>query len=161
MSSDVKTKKRPASNKAEAGVGASLNGFLSDTYVLLAKTQACHWNATGPNFFGLHKLTEAQYGELFASIDELAERVRALDVLAPSGLNAMLHLAKLEEAPDGPVSTVDAARMLAEDNATLAARASELAQEADDADDLATHDMLVKRIEVHEKAAWLLRSHLG
>ena len=38
--------------------------FLADTYVLLAKTQACHWNATGPNFFGLHKLTEAQYGEL-------------------------------------------------------------------------------------------------
>lgn len=161
MPSDTKTKKRPASNKAEAGVGASLNGFLADTYVLLAKTQACHWNATGPNFFGLHKLTEAQYGELFASIDELAERVRALDVLAPTGLNAMLHLASLQEAPDGPVSTADAARMLAEDNAALADRASDLAEEADDADDLATHDMLVKRIEVHEKAAWLLRSHLG
>jgi starvation-inducible DNA-binding protein len=51
--------------------------------------------------------------------------------------------------------------MLAEDNASLAARASDLADEAGDADDLATHDMLVKRIEVHEKAAWLLRSHLG
>lgn len=161
MPSDVKTKKRPASNKAEAGVAASLNGFLADSYVLLAKTQACHWNATGPNFFGLHKLTEAQYGELFSSIDELAERVRALDVMAPTGLNAMLQLATLQEAPDAPVSTVEAARMLAEDNATMAARASELAEEADEADDLATHDMLVKRIEVHEKAAWLLRSHLG
>lgn len=161
MPSDIKTKKRPASNKAEAGVGASLNSFLADTYVLLAKTQACHWNATGPNFFGLHKLTEAQYGELFASIDEMAERVRALDVLAPTGLNAMLHLAKLQEAPDGAISTKDAARILAEDNASMAARASDLAEEADDADDLATHDMLVKRIEVHEKAAWLLRSHLG
>lgn len=161
MTTDTKTKKRPASNKAEGGVGASLNGFLADTYVLLAKTQACHWNATGPNFFGLHKLTEAQYGELFASVDELAERVRALDVLAPTGLHAMLNLAKLQEAPDGAVSTAEAAQMLAEDNATLAARASDLAQEADDADDLATHDMLVKRIEVHEKAAWLLRSHLG
>ncbi|TCH99555.1 DNA starvation/stationary phase protection protein [Roseococcus sp. SYP-B2431] len=161
MPSDIKTKKGPASNKAEAGVGASLNGFLADTYVLLAKTQACHWNAKGPNFYGLHKLTEAQYGELFEAIDELAERVRALDVPAPGGLNAMLQLAKLEEAPDGLVSTVDAARMLAEDNATLAARASELAEEADDAGDQATNDMLVARIEVHEKAAWLLRSHLG
>lgn len=161
MPNDPKTKKRPASNKAEAGVAASLNAFLADTYVLLSKTQACHWNATGPNFFGLHKLTEAQYGELFTSIDELAERVRALDVLAPAGLGAMLHLAKLPEAPEGALSTTDAARILAEDNATLAARASELAEEADDADDLATHDMLVRRIAVHEKAAWLLRSHLS
>jgi starvation-inducible DNA-binding protein len=161
MQIDAKTKKRPASNKAEAGVGASLNGFLADTYVLLAKTQACHWNATGSNFFGLHKLTEAQYGELFANIDELAERVRALDVLAPGGLTAMLDLATLEEAPGGAISTAEAARMLAEDNASLAARASDLADEAGDADDLATHDMLVKRIEAHEKAAWLLRSHLG
>ncbi|MBS7812141.1 Dps family protein [Roseococcus pinisoli] len=161
MPSDTKTKKRPATNKAEAGVAASLNGFLADTYVLLGKTQACHWNATGPNFFGLHKLTEAQYGELFASIDELAERVRALDALAPGGLGAMLHLARLHDGQEGPVTTTEAARLLAEDNATLAARASELAEEADEADDLATHDMLVKRIEVHEKAAWLLRSHLG
>lgn len=161
MATDNKTKKRPASNAAEAGIGAALNGFLADTYVLLAKTQACHWNATGPNFFGLHKLTEAQYGELFASIDEMAERVRALDVLAPSGLGAILDLATLEETAEGPVSTTEAARILAEDNATMAARASDLAVEADDADDLATHDMLVKRIEVHEKAAWLLRSHLG
>lgn len=161
MPDDVKTKIRPASNKAEAGVGAALNGFLADTYVLLGKTQACHWNATGPNFYGLHKLTEAQYGELFEAIDELAERVRALDVQAPMGLGAMLHLATLQELPGGPVSTTDAARMLAEDNAAMAARASKLAEEAEEADDLATNDMLVQRIEVHEKAAWLLRSHLG
>ncbi|WP_421993269.1 Dps family protein [Roseococcus sp.] len=159
--SETKTKKRPASNKAEAGVGASLNGFIADTYVLLAKTQACHWNATGPNFFGLHKLTEAQYGELFEAIDVLAERVRALDILAPTGLAAMLSLAKLAEAPEGGISTKDAARTLAEDNAAMAARASELAEAAEEAEDLATHDMFVKRIEVHEKAAWLLRSHLG
>ncbi len=160
MSSEAKAKKRPASNKA-AGVAASLNGFLADTYVLLGKTQACHWNATGPNFIGLHKLTEAQYGELFASIDELAERVRALDVLAPSGIGAMLQLAKLQDANGGAITTAEAARLLAEDNTTMASRAADLAEEADDADDEATHDMLVRRIQVHEKAAWLLRSHLG
>ncbi|MDB5415001.1 MAG: ferritin [Rubritepida sp.] len=157
---DSTTQNRPASNESEAGVGAALNGFLADTYVLLAKTQGCHWNATGPNFFGLHKLTEAQYGELFEAIDELAERVRAIQVLAPSGLGAMLELATLEEA-DCAVSTDQAARMLAEDNAAMADRARELAEDAEEADDLATHDMLIKRIEVHEKAAWLLRSHLG
>lgn len=161
MPNDAKTKIRPASNKSEAGIAASLNGFLADTYVLLAKTQACHWNATGPNFYGLHKLTEEQYGELFEAIDELAERVRALDVQAPTGLQSVLQLAKLQELPNGTVSTVEAARMLAEDNAAMAARASKLAEEAEEADDLATNDMLVDRIQVHEKAAWLLRSHLG
>ncbi|UPY36190.1 DNA starvation/stationary phase protection protein [Sediminicoccus sp. KRV36] len=143
-----------------SGVGSALNIFIADTYVLLAKTQACHWNATGANFYAMHLLTEAQYTELFAAVDNLAERARALRQFAPGGLAAMLQLATLEEA-DCAVPTEQAARMLASDNTAMAEHARDLADEADDADDTATHDMLVARIAVHEKAAWLWRSHLA
>ncbi len=137
-----------------------LKGFLADTYVLLIKTQGCHWNARGPNFFGLHKLTEEQYEELFKAVDELAERLRALGGQAPVSLADMLGLAALDEAKEVH-ATEEAVRLLVADNRAMSARAKELALDADEADDLATHDMLVKRIEVHDKAAWLLESHLG
>lgn len=141
-------------------MGPALNVFVADTYVLLAKTQGCHWNAKGPDFYGFHKLTEAQYGELFAAVDVLAERVRALQWPAPGGLAAMLELSTLEE-DDGNSDTQDAARALARDHAAMAGSARELAAEAGAADDPATQDLLVGRIEAHEKAAWMLRSHLG
>ena len=141
-------------------MASNLKGFLADTYVLLAKTQGCHWNARGSNFFGVHTLTEQQYEELFKAVDEIAERVRALGEEAPVSLADMLGLASLDEAKEVH-ATEQAVRLLAEDNRTMAARAKDLALDADEADDLATHDMLVKRIEVHDKAAWLLASHLG
>lgn len=153
---------QPETGKGRRGnikVDDALNGFLADTYLLLVKTQACHWNATGSNFFGIHKLTEAQYAELFAAVDDLAERVRALGTQAPVSMKAMLRLASLEET-DGVKSTKDAVGMLAADNAAISARAKAVAMLAEEAEDLATHDMLIHRIEVHDKAAWLLRSHL-
>jgi len=149
----------PANDPA-GGIAASLGGFLADTYLLMAKTQACHWNAKGIGFIGMHKLTEEQYKELFEAVDELGERMRALGVRAPHGLGELLSLGSLDEL-EGEVDVMRAYRTLAEDNADLAARARDLAEAADEAGDIATHDMLVHRIEVHEKAAWLLRSHLG
>lgn len=154
------TKKSPAANDAAGGIAAALTGYVADTYVLMAKTQACHWNATGPGFIGMHQLTEAQYKELFLAVDELAERLRALGEPAPRGLSAMLDLASLDEL-EGKVDVAAAYRTLADDNTRIAERARELAEAAEEAEDIATHDMLVHRIEVHEKAAWLLRSHVG
>jgi starvation-inducible DNA-binding protein len=151
---------RPATNDTESGLGTALNVFIADTYILMMKTQACHWNATGTQFFAMHKLTEAQYAELFAAVDELAERVRALRQLAPNGLGALLQLGTLEEA-DCAITTEQVARMLATDNMALAEHARDLADEAEEAEDTATHDMLVARIAVHEKAAWLWRSHVA
>jgi starvation-inducible DNA-binding protein len=158
--SSSKARGAEAANDAAGSTAAALCGFLADTYLLMAKTQACHWNATGPGFIGMHQLTEAQYQELFAAVDELGERVRALGFKAPRGLGELLSLGSLDEL-EGDVDVPRAFRTLADDNSDLAARARDLAEAADEADDLATHDMLVHRIEVHEKAAWLLRSHLG
>ncbi len=137
-----------------------LRGFVAETYAMMAKTQACHWNATGEGFIGLHKLTEEQYAELFRAVDRLAERLRARGERAPAGLDELRRLASIEDAP-ARLSTTDAVQLLVEDHATLAELARDLAEQADEAEDIATHDMLVHRIEAHQKAAWLLRSHVA
>ena len=152
-------KANPKGNAQSGEVTQGLRIFVAETYAMVAKTQACHWNMTGPGFIGLHKLTEEQYRELFTAADELAERARALNVEAPHGLTEIRELSSIEDAPIA-LTTQEAARLLAEDNSAIAERAAALAEAADEADDLATHDMLVARIQVHQKAAWLLRSHL-
>lgn len=149
---------RHVANDAGAFTAAALKVFLADTAVLLAKTQACHWNARGPGFYAIHKLTEAQYDELFAAMDVLGERVRALGVPAPDGLGQMLELATLKPCL-GQTSVPDAVAALAEDHAAMATHAHDAAEEMEQAGDPGSHDILVARVVAHEKAAWLLRSH--
>lgn len=154
--------KRGSDQKREGNEGTieRLGAFLSDTYLLMGKTQACHWNVTGPNFRGLHLLFEEQYTELFKAVDVLAERIRALGSPAPMTVSGMLAMASLEEPSDIPAAP-EMVRMLAEDHGVLSAAAAELADAAEEEDDFATHDLLVLRITAHDKAAWMLRSHLS
>lgn len=147
-------------NDAFAATPAALGGFLADTYVLMTKTQVLHWNGTGPGFHALHELTEAQYREMFAAVDLLAERMRALRQRAPSSLAHMLQIASLDDRAED-TGLHAGIRRLAEAHAALAARARDLAEQVAEAGDPATENMLVARIAVHEKAAWLLRGHLG
>lgn len=138
----------------------ALSGFVADSFALRAKTLAAHWNATGADFIGLHKLTDEQAAELAKAVDVLAERLRALGAPAPAGLGALAAAATIDDLPDAP-DTATAAALLVQDHATLAERASDIATAADEADDPATHDILVARIAAHQKAAWLLNSLAG
>ena len=77
-----------------------LSVALADTYVLYGLTQHVHWNVTGPLFYSLHKLTESQYRELFESIDEIAERIRALGLPAPQSFREFADRSILGDLPE-------------------------------------------------------------
>jgi DNA-binding ferritin-like protein len=47
-----------------------------------APQHLAHWNIEGPDFFEIHTAFEKQYEELFEVVDEIAERIRALDAYA-------------------------------------------------------------------------------
>ena len=65
-------------------ISENLSKLLANEYFLYLKTLNIHWNVTGSNFFGFHKLLEDQYNWLKDNIDEIAERIRTLGVLAPA-----------------------------------------------------------------------------
>jgi starvation-inducible DNA-binding protein len=81
------------------GVVEILNALLADEFVLGTKTRNCHWNVTGPHFHDLHKFFDAQYEELDAILDNVAERARALGGHAVGTLAEFLKLARLQEQP--------------------------------------------------------------
>ena len=60
-------------------------GVLGDTYGLYLKTHGYHWNVEGPMFNTLHLMFEAQYNDLWLSMDLIAERIRSLGEYAPVG----------------------------------------------------------------------------
>jgi starvation-inducible DNA-binding protein len=51
-------------------------------------------------------------------------------------------------------------RQLADDQKTVADAARDVIAAADEAGDQATADLATRRVEVHEKNAWMLSSHL-
>jgi len=133
--------------------------LLADSYTLYLKTHNFHWNVTGPMFTTLHSLFMTQYTELALAVDEIAERIRALGHLAPGSYAEFARLAKVKDAQGAP-SAKQMIRALVADNATVAAAAQALFDAADKAGDQASADLATQRIQVAEKNAWMLRSHL-
>ncbi|MGE5339024.1 MAG: Dps family protein, partial [Gemmatimonadota bacterium] len=74
------------SDKARKTMVDVLNRLLADEFVLYVKTRNFHWNVVGPNFSELHKFFEGQYEQLDGSIDDIAERARALDGMAAGSM---------------------------------------------------------------------------
>lgn len=143
---------------ARTAVADALNGVLADTYVLYQKTHAYHWNVTGPQFPVLHTLFEEQYREMWAALDEIAERVRALGAFAPASGRAFASLASIDSAEEAPPKANDMIRNLLDGHETLIRRARAALEIAGEVNDAASEDLLTVRLQTHEKTAWMLRA---
>lgn len=142
---------------------AVINGLqtlLADSYALMAQTHLAHWNVEGPNFFQLHTAFQTQYEELFEAIDEIAERLRALDVLAPGGLQMLAKASRIEELPAQTTLAKDFVAHLIDSHEITVANAHTLRQASGAADDLETQDLVIGRLQFHQKTLWMLRSFL-
>ena len=148
-----------ASSQAEKKVITELSALLASSYVLYLKTQKYHWNVTGPMFTTLHTLFETQYTELAAANDEIAERIRALGAFAPGSFAEFSRLSVIKEASGRPKAT-KMIEDLAAGHESLSAAARRTIEAADKAGDEATADLGTRRVDAHDKHAWMLRSHL-
>jgi starvation-inducible DNA-binding protein len=145
--------------RKDAAVADALARLLADTYTVYLKTHGFHWNVTGPMFTTLHTLFEQQYTELALAVDEIAERIRSIGKPAPGSFAEFAALASVKEAK-GKRSAKQMLRELAADQDAIAAAARKVVQVAEEGNDAASADLGVRRIDVHEKNAWMLRSHL-
>jgi len=136
--------------------------LLADSYTLYLKTHNFHWNVTGPQFNSLHLLFETQYTELADAVDEIAERIRALDFPTPASYAEFSKLTSIKEAAGrNPPKAEQMLEQLVKDHEIVIHTARTLFPQVEKAGDQATVDLLTRRIEIHEKNAWMLRSHLA
>ena len=137
----------------------ALSRLLADSYTTYLKTHNYHWNVTGPMFQTLHNLFETEYTELALAVDEIAERIRAIGSRAPGSYTEFTELAAVKEDTSSPPAK-QMIQNLAQDQETIVAGAKRVVEAAEKSGDQASADLGVRRIDVHQKNAWMLRSHL-
>ncbi len=143
-----------------AELASELGKLLADSYALYLKSHNYHWNVTGPMFQTLHLMFEGHYTELATAVDEIAERIRSLGHFAPGSFGAFAELSSIADAEGVPAAT-EMIRQLLVAHETVVRTARALLHMAGKANDDATADLATQRLQVHEKAAWMLRSLLA
>lgn len=146
-------------NDTRKAIATAMARVLGDTFVLYTKAHNFHWNVEGPKFFALHEMFEAQYTELATAMDDIAERIRALDEYAPGTTAALTALASVTET-DAQLSAEDMVTATVTDYETICATITEALKVAQDAGDEASAGMLGDRLEAHQKAIWMMKSLL-
>ncbi len=144
---------------AQTAIADALNQCVAETVVTTMLAQNFHWNVTGMAFGPLHELFQKIYEDHFEGQDELAERIKAIDMHAEGQLATMLERSKVREA-DGHQDHREMLKLLLQAEETLAATLASAGAVAAEHGDSLTEDLAIDRGRTHEKFAWMLRSHL-
>jgi len=138
-------------------IAEGLKHLLADSYTLYLQTHNFHWNVTGIHFRELHLMFEEHYTELAIAVDDIAERIRTLDVAAPGTYKAFSQLSSIAEV-DGVPSSSEVVELLTKGHEQVIKTARQVLQLAQNADDESTSALVSDRMRVHEKTAWMLRA---
>ena len=154
-----KTSPGPLANpraKAVRDISAALTGLLADLLALYVKTKNFHWHVSGPHFRDYHLLFDEQAGQILATTDALAGRVRKL---GGTTLRSVGHIARLQRVADNDADYVTPLEMLTElrdDNAELAERIRDAHGLCDEHGDIASAGLLETWTDEAESRAWFL-----
>ena len=142
-------------NRAEISDG--LKRLLADSYTLYLQTHNFHWNVTGIQFRELHLMFEEHYTELATAVDDIAERIRTLDVPAPGTYKEFAKLSSIKEV-DGVPSSAEMVELLTKGHEQVIKTSRQVLKVAQEADDESTASLVSDRMRIHEKTAWMLRA---
>ena len=143
-------------DNARRDIAGALNVLLADTFALYLKTKNFHWHVSGPHFRDYHLLFDEQADQIFATTDEIAERVRKVGGLT---LHSIGQIARLQRIPDNDADYVDPLDMLGElrsDNQTLITAMRETHALCDEENDMATASFIEVWIDQAERRVWFL-----
>jgi starvation-inducible DNA-binding protein len=139
----------------------SMNVQLSNWSVMYVKLHHFHWYVKGPHFPVLHAKFEELYELAALKLDELAERILAIEGNPVSTMKEFLSLATIKEVN----KTQSENDMLTATIADLIALVEGLEETAkiaeEEANDDATADVLTGQVEDLQKQVWMLKSTLG
>jgi starvation-inducible DNA-binding protein len=137
-------------------ISGALNLMLADMFALYLKTKNFHWHVSGPHFRDYHLLLDEQAAQIFATTDDIAERVRKI---GGTTLRSIGHVARLQRVLDNDAEYVTPLDMLAElreDNKELTARLRETHDLCDEHGDVATTSLIENWIDEAERRTWFL-----
>ncbi|WP_018275271.1 Dps family protein [Teredinibacter turnerae] len=138
-------------------IAEGLKKLLADSYTLYLQTHNFHWNVTGPQFRELHLMFEEHYTELAVAVDDIAERIRTLDVAAPGTYKTFAELSSIDEV-EGVPTAGDMVDILTRGHEQVVKTCRETLAIAQESADESTASLVSDRMRIHEKTAWMLRA---
>ncbi|HXW26099.1 MAG TPA: DNA starvation/stationary phase protection protein [Xanthobacteraceae bacterium] len=143
-------------SNAVKDIAGALNILLADMFALYLKTKNFHWHMSGPHFRDYHLLCDEQAEQIFATTDDIAERVRKI---GGTTLRSIGHVGRLQRVLDNDADYVTPLDMLAElrdDNRELVAHLRETHDLCDEGGDVATASLIENWIDEAERRTWFL-----
>ncbi|MFA6266883.1 MAG: DNA starvation/stationary phase protection protein [Pseudolabrys sp.] len=143
-------------DNARKDIAGAINAILADAFALYIKTKNFHWHISGPHFRDYHLLLDEQSAEIFATTDELAERVRKI---GGNTIRSIGDIAKKTRIADNDAAYVSPEDMLAElrdDTQRVITAMREAHDLCDEHNDVATASLLENYIDAAEKRVWFL-----
>jgi starvation-inducible DNA-binding protein len=137
-------------------ISPALNVLLADAFALYLKTKNFHWHVSGRHFRDYHLLLDEQADQIFASTDQLAERVRKLGGTTIRSIGQIAKLQTIDDNDEKFVPPREMLRELMEDNKKMAAAMRKAHKVCDDQEDVATASILEIFIDETERRTWFL-----
>ncbi|MBD3860154.1 DNA starvation/stationary phase protection protein [Bacillus sp. 28A-2] len=137
-----------------------VNKQVADWTVLYVKLHNYHWYVKGKDFFTLHEKFEELYTETATYIDDLAERMLALNGKPVATMKECLEISSIQEA-EGNESAEQMVKNLYDDFSNIAEELKRGMDLAAEVGDETTGDMLLAIHQSIEKHNWMLKAFLG
>jgi len=141
---------------AVSRISAKMNEILATTFALYIKAKNFHWHVSGPHFHDYHLLLDEQAEQIFASTDEIAERVRKIGGITLRSIGQISKLQGIEDNDESCVAPGDMLRELMGDNKKVVAAMRACHKICDDHEDVATASLLENFIDQAERRTWFL-----
>lgn len=146
--------------QTENAVVSKLNQLLINYQVHYQNLRLFHLNVKGPFFFVLHEKFEELYREAAEKIDEVAERVLALEGTPKGSLKNIVSNAHVESHEE----IMEANQMveaIVTANKILIGNLNEVLKAAEEEGDEGTIDIFTSYIQELEKQNWMFKSYLN
>ncbi|MEK3857584.1 Dps family protein [Cytobacillus sp. FSL H8-0458] len=138
----------------------AVNQQVANWTVLYVKLHNYHWYIKGKNFFTLHAKFEELYNEANVHVDELAERILALEAKPVATMKEVLETSSLKEAT-GNENEEQMVQSVVDDFEKMVDELQEAIELAEEAKDEGTGDMLIAVKQSLKKHIWMLKAYLG
>src|SRR4051794_17225873 len=141
---------------ANRDVPAALRALLADVFALYLKTKNFHWHVSGRHFRDYHLMLDEHSDAIFATTDEIAERVRKIGGITLRSIGQVAKLQTIQDNNEDYVPPRQMLRELMEDNKKMAAAMRKARKVADDYEDVGTTSLLETFIDQTERRTWFL-----
>ena len=141
-------------------IQSELNLQIANWSVLYTKLHRFHWYVKGPLFFTLHAKFEELYDESALVVDQVAERLLAIQGEPIATMKEYLETASIQES-NNETKASDMVATLVKDYTQINESLKQLAELAESENDTITNDLAVGLIEKIDTHLWMLNAYLG